>query len=90
MKKRFGFRLGLSLVAVVVAVASGCGGKPVRPLEIASDAGKQAVNTLDANKDGVLDYKELAKAPGCGPPWQGSRILVELAVRRHRKASYSV
>ena len=33
-------------------------------MSIASDAGSQAVAKLDANKDGVLDYDELAKAPG--------------------------
>ncbi len=46
---------------------SGCGGSSqsaVRPAEIASDAGTQAVAQLDANQDGSLDYKELAKAPG--------------------------
>jgi hypothetical protein len=33
-------------------------------MEIASDAGAQAVAKYDANKDGALDYTELAKAPG--------------------------
>jgi hypothetical protein len=33
-------------------------------MEIASNAGSQAIATLDANKDSVLDYAELAKAPG--------------------------
>ena len=33
-------------------------------MEIASDAGAQAIAQLDANKDGFLDYDELAKAPG--------------------------
>ena len=33
-------------------------------MEIASNAGAQAIAQLDANKDGVLDYNELAKAPG--------------------------
>ena len=33
-------------------------------MEIASDAGAKAIAQLDANKDGVLDYDELAKAPG--------------------------
>ena len=33
-------------------------------MEIASNAGAQAIAQLDANHDGVLDYSELAKAPG--------------------------
>lgn len=33
-------------------------------MDIASDAGTKAVAKYDANKDGVLDYQELAKAPG--------------------------
>jgi hypothetical protein len=33
-------------------------------MDIASDAGRQAVTQFDTNKDGVLDYDELAKAPG--------------------------
>jgi len=33
-------------------------------MEIASDAGTQAVAKFDANHDGMLDYDELAKAPG--------------------------
>jgi len=33
-------------------------------MEIASNAGSQAIAKYDANKDGVLDYKELNGAPG--------------------------
>jgi hypothetical protein len=33
-------------------------------MEIASNAGAQAVTQLDANHDGALDYAELANAPG--------------------------
>ena len=33
-------------------------------MEIAPDAGAQAIAKYDANKDGSLDYQELAKAPG--------------------------
>jgi hypothetical protein len=52
------------LIGVVTVANCGCGGKAVHPMEIAADAGNQAVNQLDSNKDGTLDYNELAKAPG--------------------------
>ena len=67
MQKQVGLRLGFSLVGMVALTVSGCGGgsqSAVRPMEIAGDAGTQAVAKFDANKDGVLDYDELAKAPG--------------------------
>jgi len=64
MKMQAGFRIGFCLIGVVTLAVSGCGRAPVRPMEIASNAGAQAVAKYDANKDGVLDYDELAKAPG--------------------------
>jgi len=64
MQKQIGFRLGFSFVGMVAIAVSGCGRGTVRPMEIASDAGTQAVAKFDANKDGVLDYRELARAPG--------------------------
>jgi hypothetical protein len=64
MKKQIRFRLGFGLVGLAVLTVAGCGPASVRPSAIASDAGAQAVAKYDANKDGVLDYKELAKAPG--------------------------
>src|SRR5579871_6074012 len=51
-------------LAVVVAALAGCNQTVVRPPSIASDAGTKAVAKYDANKDGVLDYQELASAPG--------------------------
>jgi hypothetical protein len=52
-----------ALAGLIALAVSGCG-RSVRPMDIASDAGTQALAQLDANKDGVLDYEELAKAPG--------------------------
>ena len=60
----------------------------VKPPEIAANAGKQAIDQLDANHDNLLDYNELAKAPGLraavatikklavfrGPPPQESQV----------------
>jgi hypothetical protein len=67
MQKQVRFRVGIGLAGIVVVAVAGCGGKApsaVRPMEIASDAGSQAVAKYDTNKDGQLDYKELEKAPG--------------------------
>ena len=67
MQKQIGVCLGVGLVGMLALAVSGCGGgsqSAVRPMDIASDAGAQAVAKLDANKDGLLDYDELAKAPG--------------------------
>ena len=67
MQKQIGLHGGFGLVGLVVLTLSGCGGSSqsaVKPMEIASNAGAQAVAQLDANKDGALDYNELAKAPG--------------------------
>jgi hypothetical protein len=64
MQKQTGFRLGFALGAMAALAVSGCGHARVRPMEIASDAGAQAVAKYDTNKDGALDYTELAKAPG--------------------------
>ena len=63
MQKSIGFHLSFGLVGAAVLAVSGCGGS-IRPMEIAPDAGARAVAKFDANKDGFLDYKELAKAPG--------------------------
>ena len=67
MQKQIGLCLGFGLVGIIVLAVSGCGGRSqsaVQPMEIASDAGSQAIAKYDANKDGFLDYDELAKAPG--------------------------
>ncbi|MGO9114275.1 MAG: hypothetical protein ACLP9L_34095 [Thermoguttaceae bacterium] len=64
MQKQISFRRGFALVGVVALAVSGCGGSAIRPMAIASNAGAQAVAKYDANKDGALDYDELAKAPG--------------------------
>jgi hypothetical protein len=61
MHTQFRFHLACVLAALTVA---GCGQKAVRPSEIASNAGTNAVTKYDANKDGVLDDQELANAPG--------------------------
>jgi len=63
MQKQTGFRLDFCLVWLIALVVSGCG-HSVRPMKIASNAGSQAVAKYDANKDGALDFDELAKAPG--------------------------
>ncbi len=63
MQKQRGFRLLFWLVSAVALGVSGCGHR-VSPMGIASNAGSQAVAKYDANKDGSLDYDELAKAPG--------------------------
>jgi hypothetical protein len=60
-------RLAFGLVGVAALSMPGCGGsKPaaVEPMEIASNAGSQAIAQYDANGDQSLDYNELAKAPG--------------------------
>jgi hypothetical protein len=54
--------LGIAMLATLSA--SGCGSHGPRPPEFASDAGNRAVAKYDTNKDGALDYDELAKAPG--------------------------
>jgi hypothetical protein len=70
MYMRFGrleFGFVFSLVGMAALAISGCGGSApsaVQPMEIASDAGTKAVESLDTNHDQLLDYKELAKAPG--------------------------
>jgi hypothetical protein len=67
MQKRIGLCFGFGLVGVAALAVSGCGGKApsaVKPMEIASDAGTQAIKKYDKNHDDALDYEELAKAPG--------------------------
>jgi hypothetical protein len=66
MQKQLGFCLGLGVVGIAAIALLGCGGSKsaVKPMDIASDAGHQAVTQFDTNQDGVLDYEELAKAPG--------------------------
>ena len=87
MQKQNGVFLGLAAIAALAV--SGCGGSPsaVRPMEIASDAGTQAVAKLDANKDGVLDYDELAKAPGLRAGVAKIKKMVNFANPRRPKAS---
>ena len=71
MQKRMSLGLGLGLAVAAVVVVSGCGGSApsaVKPPEIAANAGKQAIDQLDANHDNLLDYNELAKRRVCGPP----------------------
>ncbi len=66
MPNRLHSLFGSVSLATLLAL-SGCGGSsksPVKPAAIDSDAGQKAVAQFDANKDGVLDYKELDKAPG--------------------------
>ncbi len=63
MQKQGGVRLVFWLVSAVALGVSGCGHR-VSPMGIASNAGTRAVAEYDANKDGSLDYDELAKAPG--------------------------
>jgi hypothetical protein len=58
------FRHGLVFLALAAVYLSGCGPKVVRPPSIPSGAGERAIAKYDANKDGSLDYQELAKAPG--------------------------
>jgi hypothetical protein len=64
MQTQIRFHLGLVLVALAAVAVAGCKKAVVRPAEIPLDAGAKAIAKYDANKDGVLDYKELAKAPG--------------------------
>ena len=67
MRKQIELCLGLGLVGIVALAVVGCGSKAptaIQPMEVASDAGHRAIEKYDANKDGVLDYNELAKAPG--------------------------
>jgi hypothetical protein len=61
------FRSAIAITALAGLSAVGCGrssSTTVRPMDIASDAGERAVAKYDTNHDGVLDYQELAKAPG--------------------------
>jgi len=85
MRKQIGFCFGFLLIGVVVLAVSGCGPAAVRPMEIASDAGAQAVAKLDANKDGSLDYDELAKAPGL----QAAVSRIKKLASRHAEATES-
>ena len=55
---------GVAFAALAALSISGCGPAVVRPPEIASGAGDRAIAKYGANKNGTLDYKELAKAPG--------------------------
>ncbi len=68
MQKHIALHFGFGLAGMAALVVSGgCGGRSpsaIQPMEIASNAGAQAMAQLDANKDGFLDYNELAKAPG--------------------------
>ncbi len=57
-------RLACSVAGLAALAVAGCRQTGVRPPGIASDAGAKAVAKYDANNDGVLDYQELAKAPG--------------------------
>ena len=55
------------MVLAMLAVSVGCPHTPDRiypPSINASAAGAKAIEMYDANKDGALDYQELAKAPG--------------------------
>ena len=64
MQRQRRFLLVSGLAALVGLIVSGCGPAPVRPPAVAAGAGSRAVAKYDANHDGVLDYSELAKAPG--------------------------
>jgi len=79
MGKRIGSCLGFLLIGAAILAVSGCG-RRVRPIEIASDAGSQAVAKYDVNKNGVLEYKELDKAPGLQA---GVATIKKLAKPRH-------
>jgi hypothetical protein len=52
------------LVVLAALAVAGCGPAAVRPPAIPSGAGDRAIAKYDTNKDGFLDYRELAKAPG--------------------------
>jgi len=79
MGKQIGLCLGFLLIGAAILAVSGCG-RRVRPIEIASDAGSQAVAKYDVNKNGVLEYKELDKAPGLQA---GVATIKKLAKPRH-------
>ncbi len=80
MQKPFRFRLAFGFVGMVALAVSGCG-RSVRPMEIASNAGAQAVAKYDANHDGALDYDELAKAPGL----QAAVAKIKKLTKGHRE-----
>jgi hypothetical protein len=64
MSKQIPFQFVCGLAGLAALAVAGCQQKVVRPMDVASDAGAKAVAKYDANKDGVLSYQELAKAPG--------------------------
>jgi hypothetical protein len=64
MQKQVESHWGLILVMLAVLAVAGCGHSRTRPMAIASNAGAKAIELYDANKDGVLDYKEMAETPG--------------------------
>ena len=54
----------LAASALSIAGCGFSGPSRIHPQAIASDAAAKAMELYDANKDGVLDDKELAKVPG--------------------------
>jgi len=82
MSKQIGFGLGFLLMGPVLLAVSGCG-HTIRPAEIASDAGAQAIAKYDTNKDGVLDHDELARAPGL----QAAVSKIKKLASRHKEPS---
>jgi hypothetical protein len=57
-------RTSIALAALAALSVPGCGSGGVQVPTFASGAGGRAIAKYDANKDGSLDYQELAKAPG--------------------------
>jgi len=56
--------LWLALLGGLVLLAVGCSGRGAGPERVApTDAGKQALDDYDTNKDGFLDAKELEACP---------------------------